>query len=198
MSEDAKINTPEVKATSAAEELAAEGLSVTAAAVRERSGVRMATAAAAAREWKEREKQAEDESSEPVPEQLQARFLSAVEGAWREARALSRAEFDETRAGWEAKLLASKGEVAKLTVAVDELEQECERIDGEARRAAQRAVEEIAAARAQAAGQASDQASQLADERSRADRAEGALGAVTADRDRLIAQLEALRSATSD
>lgn len=180
MSTDAKNLTAEERAASAADELAAEGLSVTAAAVRERSGVRMSTALAASRDWKERDKKSREEFAEPVPEQLQARLLSAFEGAWREARALSRSEFDGARAGLEAKLLTSEGEVGKLTAAVDELEEERE------------------AARVLAAEQAAEQASQLAEERSRADRAEGALGAMTAERDRLIAQLEAMRSVTDD
>ena len=194
MTEDAKIVTTEEKATRAAEELAAEGLSVTAAAVRERSGVRMATAATAAKAWKEREKKVDGTSAEPVPEQLQARFLAAFAGAWHEARALSRAEFDEARAGWDAKLSASESEVTKLTAVVDELEQECERIETEARGAAQLASEEIAVAGTLAAEKANEHASQLAAERSRADRAEGALAAVTEERDRLLVQLETARA----
>ena len=79
MSEDAATTTAEDRATRAAEELGAEGLSVTAASVRERSGVRMATAAAAAKDWKDREKKVEDEAAEPVPEHLQARFLASFE-----------------------------------------------------------------------------------------------------------------------
>ncbi|WP_130176587.1 DNA-binding protein [Cryobacterium sp. SO1] len=198
MSEDAEIVPAEDKATRAADELAAEGVSVTAAAVRERSGVRMATAAAAAKAWKERENKAVAVATEPVPEQLQARFLAAAEAAWHEARALSRAEFDEARAGGELKLRESESEVAKLTAAVEDLEQECERIDTEARVAAQLAAEEIAAVQTLAAEQANEQASQLAAERSRADRAEGALEAVTAERDRLLVQLEQIRATTDD
>lgn len=192
MSED--VIPAEDKATRAAEELAAEGVSVTAAAVRERSGVRMATAAAAAKAWKEREKKAEGEVTEPVPEQLQARFLAV----WNEARALSRAEFDEARAGGEMKLRASESDVAKLTSAVEELERECERFEAEARNAAQLAIDEIAAAQDSTAHQADVQASQLAAERSRADRAEGALEAVTAERDRLLVQLEKARVTAND
>ena len=198
MSEDAATIPAEDKATRAAEELAAEGLSVTAVSVRERSGVRMATAAAAAKAWNAREKKAVGESAEPVPERLQTRFLAVFEGAWHEARALSRAEFDEARAGGEMKLRASESEVAKLTAAVDELEQEYERVDTEAIGAAQLAAEDLAEARALAAEKADDLASQLAAERSRADRAEGALGAVTVERDRLLAQLESARAATDD
>ena len=196
MTEDAENMPAEDKASRAAQELAAEGLSVTAASVRERSGVRMATAAAAAKAWKAREKKADGEPAEPVPEQLQARFLAASEAAWREARALSRSEFDEARAGWEVKLRASESEVAKLTAVVDELEQECERLDTEARGAAQLAFEEIALAGALAAEKNDDHASQLAAERSRADRAEGALEAVTAERDRLLVHLETTRATT--
>ncbi|MDY7541796.1 DNA-binding protein [Cryobacterium sp. 5B3] len=169
----------------AADQLAAEGASVTAAAVRERSGVRMATAAAAAKDWKAREKKVVEEPTEPVPEQLQARFLAV----WQEARALARAEFNERREVFEAKLRASDGEVTKLVAVVEELEQECERIDTEARGAAQLAAENLAAVRTRAT-------EEIAVERSRADRAEGALSAVTAERDRLLVQLEQVRSTT--
>lgn len=116
----------EEKATRAAEDLAAEGLTVTAAAVRERSGVRMATAAAAAKAWKERVDQGENDVAEPVPEKLQERFSASLKMMWREARAQSRVEFDEARTGWETKLAVADSEVAKLTAVVEELETEHE------------------------------------------------------------------------
>lgn len=199
MTEDLEsMLSPEEKAERAADQLAAEGLSVTAAAVRERSAVRMATAAAAARAWKAREQKAEKDSTEPVPEHVQARFLAVLEGVWHEARTLTRSEFDQLRAGGEAKLQESETEVAKLTAAVEELEHECERIDAEATLAAQKAAEELAAAQTLAAEKADDLVAQLAAERSRADRAEGALGAVTAERDRLLAERGATRAATGE
>lgn len=187
------IVTAEDKAARAAEELAAAGVSVTAAAVRERSGVRMATAAAAAKAWKEQEKKVGDESLEPVPEQLQARFLIALEAVWREARAVSRAEYDEARAGWETRIAAAEAETAKLVIAVEELEQHGEQLEADAAEASQRAAEEVSASRAQAAEQAQEHATELAAARTRADRAEGALEAVTAERDRLLAQIDASR-----
>lgn len=193
MTEVMQVATADERAARAAEELASEGASVTGAAVRERSGVRMSTAHAAAKAWREREK-AVDEATESAPEQLQSRFLTAFEGAWREARALARADFDEARAGWEAKLHEAAKESAKLTVAVDELEQENERIASEVKAAATQANEEIAVARALASERAADQAAQLAAERSRADRAEGALEAITGERDRLLIEVQASRA----
>ncbi|SDK35441.1 replication region DNA-binding N-term [Cryobacterium psychrotolerans] len=175
MSQDIEIiSSAEDRAMRAADQLAAEGASVTAAAVRQRSAVAMSTAAAATKAWKAREKKAVEDSTEPVPEHLQARFLSVLEGVWREARTLTHAEVDELRVAGDTKLRASEEEVAQLTAAVEELEQESER----------------------AAERADDHASQLAAERSRADRAEGALAAVTEERDRLLAQLDAARAAT--
>lgn len=187
------VATAEQKAARAAEELAAGGEPVTAAAVRERSGVRMATAAAAAKAWKEQEKKVGEESLEPVPEQLQARFRSALEMAWREARAVSRAEFDDARAGWETRITAAEAEAARLVTAVEEVEQNNERIEADAAAAAQLAAAEVSTIRSQAAEQAQQQATELAAARTRADRAEGALQAVTAERDRLLAQIEASR-----
>jgi len=188
MTEDTNIDTAEVRAARAAEDLAREGASVTGAAVRERSGVRMATAHAAAKGWREQaQAKAESEATESVPEQLQARFRVAFEGAWHEARALARSEFNDARAGWEAKREEARSETAKLTVAVDQLEQENERLDSEAKAAAAQTEEDIAAARVRASAQ-------IATERTRADRAEGALEVMTAERDRLLAELEAVRS----
>lgn len=195
MAETAEV-TPAQRAEAAAEELAAEGLGVTAAAVRERSGVRMATASNVAKAWKEREKQSKDQPAEPVPDWLLARFQASIQAAWHEARTLSHTEFGDARAGWEAKLAAAEREVLKLTAAVEDVERECERIEIEARAGSERAAEELAAAHAQAAEQAEAHAAQLAAERSRADRAEGALEAVTAERDRLLAQLETVRAPT--
>lgn len=122
----------EEKAAQAAEDLAAEGLAVTAAAVRERSGVRMATAASAAKEWKARANRVDSQVVDPVPERLLARFQASIDAAWREARAQAKAEFDEARSGWEVKLTAAEGEVAKLTAAVEELEAEHERAESTA------------------------------------------------------------------
>jgi chromosome segregation ATPase len=187
MNEDVETVSPEHKAWRAAEQLAAEGLNVTAVSVRERSGVRMATAAAAARTWKAQEKEAESASTEPVPEHLQARSLAVLEGVWHEARALSRAEFDEARVSADVKLRATEDEVLKLTAVVEELEQERERFTRKATNAAKVARE-----------RADDLAAQLAAERSRADRAEGALEAVTAERDRLLDQVGSLPATTND
>ncbi|WP_308465056.1 DNA-binding protein [Rathayibacter soli] len=117
----------EEKAARAAEELATEGLAVSAAAVRERSGVRMATAAAAAKAWKERANQASDQVDAPMPESLQARFQTVAQATWREARTQSRAEFDEARSGWETKVAAAEADVVRLTAAVEDLEAERER-----------------------------------------------------------------------
>ena len=188
------------RAARAVDALVSEGASVTGAAVRERSGVRMATAHAAAKAWRDRNKPAE-EATVAVPDKLQTQFRLVLEEIWREARALSRAEFDEARIGWEAKLHEATTETAKLTVAVDELEQENdkleqkndkleqknERIAVEAKAASKLAADEISARHVLAAAE-------IASERSRADRAEGALEVTTAERDRLLAELEAIRA----
>jgi hypothetical protein len=93
---------------------------------------------------------------------------------------------------------AAESDVATLTAAVEELERECERITTDATSAAQRASDEHAAAQALAAEKAAELAVQFTAERSRADRAEGALGAVTVERDRLLVQLEKRQTPTAD
>ncbi|SDL34339.1 replication region DNA-binding N-term [Nocardioides sp. YR527] len=181
------VSTPEVKAAGAAEALAAEGVAVTARAVRERSGVRMAIAADAARSWNERE--AEQREAPAIPEAVQARF----DALWREAFTAARKEFDEAVAGWKAKLQRADEERDQLTVAVEEAEKECERIDTAAQAAAEQSAKDLADAQAKAAADLKEQASLLADERSRADKAEGALAAISAERDRLLNEVAELR-----
>lgn len=179
--------TPETKAAEAAEALAAEGAAVTARAVRERSGVRMAIAADAARSWNERE--AGQREAPAIPNAVQARF----EALWREAYTAARAEFDEAVAGWKARLQRADEERDQLTAAVEEAEKECERIEAAAQAAAEQSARALADAQAKAAGDAKEQAALLADERSRADKAEGALEAISAERDRLLSEVAELR-----
>ncbi|MGH3351576.1 MAG: DNA-binding protein [Nocardioides sp.] len=179
--------TPELKAAQAAEAIAAEGIAVTARSVRQRSGVRMAIAADAARAWNERE--AETQDAPPAPEAVQARF----DALWREAYTAARAEFDEAVAGWKAKLQRAEEERGQLTAAVEEAEKENDRVDAAAAAASKQSAKDLADAQAKAADQAKEQARLLATERTRADKAEGALEAITAERDRLLTEVAELR-----
>lgn len=167
--------TAEQRAAEAAERLAAEGVSVTARAVRERSGVRMTVATEAARAWNEQEAQAEAVPAPPTA--VETRFTAI----WREAVTIARQEFAETRAGWrtrveqaEAEREALAGEVAQVEAERDETRRDLTQAREEAATAAARAAEDLTA------------------QRSRADKAEARADAVEAERDRLIAERDRL------
>ncbi|SNS54604.1 replication region DNA-binding N-term [Micrococcales bacterium KH10] len=173
---------PEERAERAAEELAADGHQVSARAVRERSGVGMSVAAEAARMWNKRA--AELAHVPDAPDAVRARF----DGIWREAYVAAHEEFVAQRNALADKLRAAEEDRDALTTdltqaesRIELLQAECDAIRAEATQAAA-----VAAAR---------HAEELATERSRADRAAGALEAVTAERDRLLAQIESPRPA---
>lgn len=156
----------QLKAAAAAESLAAEGQPVTNRTVRQRAGVAMAVAAEAARAWNDAAAQVAAVAE--LPDTVLARF----QGIWREAYIAARDEFAVEREALAIKLRASDEERDALTKDLTDIESRIAQLtaDGEAERA--------------------DHHRKLAVERSRADRAEGALDAVTAERDRLLAQLE--------
>lgn len=110
--------TPREKADAAAEALAAEGLDVTARAVRERAGVRMTVAVEAAREWGQQQTAAV--TAPDVPDVVATRF----EAIWREAWQAARAEFDAERAGLAAKVAAAAEERDRLVNDIEHLEAE--------------------------------------------------------------------------
>lgn len=180
------MNTPESasaakrRAAEAAEALAAEGLPVTNRAVRARAGVSMAVAAEAAGTWNERE--AARTHIPEAPESVTARFG----GIWREAYSAAHDLFAAERETLTGRLRVAEEESRSLTGdlttsdgRVAELEAELERVRTDAEQAA--------------AATAAAHAAELSAERSRGDRAEGALGAVTTERDRLLRQIEAAR-----
>lgn len=159
----------QAKAKAAAEALAAEGVKVTARAVAQRAGVRLTAATVAAREWNE--EQASAVPVPPAPESVLFRF----EAMWREAITAARAEHDEARAGWEAKVAAAQEEV-------DELGQDLERVEGE--RDTERAQREQLQTEVQRLTQ------EVAEQRSRADTQTGRALELNDERTRLTARLE--------
>ncbi|GAA4422684.1 hypothetical protein GCM10023169_17420 [Georgenia halophila] len=173
MPEPTTASSPEGKAARAAEELAAEGNPVTNRAVRERARVSMAVAAEAARVWNELA--AEQESVPDFPDDVRARF----DGIWRAAYVAARQEFDEVRAGWVSRVETAQKDAAALTKAVAELEEQLAQEREEAHQAQRTAAGELAEAQARAA------------------KAEGTLEAVTAERDRLLTELESARKTAS-
>lgn len=173
--------TPEEKAETAAEELAAEGKKVTARNVRARAGVAMQVAHAAAQAHNKMTKG--DQNVPDVPELVQRR----LESVWREAYGAARADFSASRAGWEKAVTLAEEQAAELALLVEEMEGETEVLAATSREEAERAADQLAAAQAL-----------IVLERSRADKAEGALTAVTAERDRLVADLRSLAESTTE
>lgn len=174
--------TPEQRATDAAETLGAEGVPVTARAVRERSGVRMTVATEAARAWNEREAQAQAVPEPPAS--VEARFAAL----WREAVAMARHEFAEARAGWQSKIEQVEAERTSLAEEVEQVETERDQASAEA--AALR--DQIGTERARAAADATSASDALAEQRSRADKSEARAEAIEAERDRLISERDRL------
>lgn len=164
MSEPVKEQTPEERATAAAEALAAEGIPVTARSVRDRSGVRMALAADAARAWNEQ--QSKDEAVPEAPEAVQARFRAL----WREAVIVARGEFAEARTGWEAKIAKAKEDSDAMAEDLGKVEDEREK----------------------ALRKAADAEKEVTAQRSRADKAEGRAETLAGERDRLIRERDNL------
>ena len=165
--------TPEDRAEAAARDLADRGLPVTARAVREAAGVRMAVAAHTARAWKEAASEQPDVVVPEVPEDVTSRLAAIWADAYRTAHAAVRPERDKLAAAVEA----LEAEVEGLTAAVGAVEDERDKLAGVAEAAQAAAAEAVA--RAEAAEQAAREA------QSRAASIEG-------ERDRLAAQVAAL------
>lgn len=164
MSDQTNEPTPEERAAAAAETLSAEGATVTARSVRERSGVRMAIAAEAARTWNEQQSKDDDVPEPPAP--VQAR-LSAL---WREAVTVARMEFAEARTGWEAKIAKAKEDNDAMAEDLGKVEDE----------------------RDKALKKASDAEEEVTAQRSRADKAEGRAESLAAERDRVVGERDGL------
>lgn len=123
---------PETRAEMVARDLADRGLPVTARAVREAAGVRMAVAAEAARAWNEAAKEDQAVSIPPTPEDVRGRLDAIWADAYRAALALVTPERD--RLTEEAEAL--RAEIDALTVTVTEVEVERDEITGQATQAA--------------------------------------------------------------
>lgn len=120
MSEQPQTQTPEDRAEATARDLADRGMAVTARAVREAAGVRMAVAAAAARAWREATAEQSEVEVPPVPEDVSARMSAIWGDAYRAAVATVTPERDRLAA--EADEL--RAEVEALTATVSEVEEE--------------------------------------------------------------------------
>lgn len=120
MSQQLDTQTPEDRAEAAARDLADRGQAVTARAVREAAGVRMAVAAAAARAWREATSDRAEVEVPEVPEDVTARLAAVWADAYRAAVATVTPERDRLAAEVEE----LRGEVEALTATVAEVEEE--------------------------------------------------------------------------
>jgi|GEM_PF-3067598 len=187
------METPIERARVAAEQLAAAGQAVTARAVRQASGVKMAVAVDVARQWNEARNQEVD--APPVPEAVQLR----IEGVWREAYSLAQDEFEAERTGWAAKIATLTRELGEVTADLDDMEEKArksgEMVDEARTRIAQAEAQATAAAvdvdRVTAELRAIQE--QAATERTRADRAEARADAVAAEAERIRDELRAVQ-----
>lgn len=173
MTDTQETTTPEARAEAAARDLADRGRAVTARAVREAAGVRMAVAAVAARAW--REAQA-DESEVEVPE-VPADVRGRLDAIWADAYRAAVATITPERDRLAGEVEELRGEVDALTATVEDVE--AERDEHAARR------EEAEQARTSAVTERDD-------ETARAARAEDRTEATEAERDRLAEQMRAL------
>src|SRR5690625_1361878 len=112
--------TPEDRAEANARDLADRGMAVTARAVREAAGVRMAVSAAAARAWRQATAEAPEVEIPEVPEYVTARMAAVWADAYRAAVAVVTPERDRLA----AEVDELRGEVEALTVTVSEVEDE--------------------------------------------------------------------------
>src|SRR5699024_3701442 len=110
----------EVRAEAAARDLADRGVPVTARAVREAAGVRMAVAAEAARAWREATATESREPVPEVPEDVRGRLTAIWADAYRAAVAAVSPERDR----FAAEVESLSGEVEALTETVGEVEAE--------------------------------------------------------------------------
>lgn len=140
MAEQPDAQTPEDRAEAAARDLADRGQAVTARAVREAAGVRMAVAAAAARAWREATAEASEVEVPEVPVDVTARLAAVWADAYRAAVAAVTPERDQLASEVEE----LRGEVEALTATVSEVEDEQATIAGQrdAAQQAQQACEE--------------------------------------------------------
>ena len=183
---------PQRRAAVAAKALAAEGKPVTNRTVRERAGVAMAVAAEAAREWSAH---AVEQTQVPeAPESVRVR----VAAIWREAYFAARDEFAAERDSLTGKLHVSDDEIESLTKDLTESEARIAELEAALKLALATAEQAARDAEQAAAAVAAEQIAALVGERSRADRAEGALEVVTAERDRILTQMETARASTRD
>lgn len=120
MKDQLDTQTPEDRAEATARDLADRGKAVTARAVREAAGVRMAVAAAAARAWREATTDSSEVEIPEVPDDVVARLSAIWADAYRAAVAAVTPERDRLAA--EAEELRT--EVEALTTTVTEVEAE--------------------------------------------------------------------------
>lgn len=179
------------KASEAASKLAAEGLAVTARAVRSRAGVSMASAAAAAKAWNEA--QAQIDAAPEMP----ASVATRAAGLWAEAVREARAAFDHDREAWDAQRRLDAQERNELEAAVSNVEDERDRLFGQL--GVLTAERDALVAQAAADGKAAAKAEGRAEQAEKAqERAEAMARAARDEADELREKLAALAREAND
>lgn len=165
--------TPEARAEAVARDLADTGRKVTARAVREAAGVRMAVAAEVARAWREAEADEPEIVVPPVPEDVTGRLTAIWTDAYRAAVTSISPERDRLR----KQVAELREEVEDMTTVVTTMEAERDRITAD--------VEAAKVSEVQVRDSSEKFKREAREAESRATAAEG-------ERDRLAAQMAAL------
>lgn len=170
---------PRRRALAAVEALDAEGVRVTARAVKDRARVQMETARAAAAEWNARTAAAT--TAPEVPESLTVRFTAIWEEAWRAARA----EFDTERQGWTSRLEEADRDI-------DAVQDEADRSNDALRAELATTGQQRDQARLEADTLQQQLAAEQADHASRVEQLRDAIGVAEKAQARLEATIEAV------
>lgn len=174
-----QAETPESRAEAVARDLVDTGRAVTARAVREAAGVRMAVAADVARAWREAAA-GEPEVVPPVPEDVAGRLKAIWADAYRAAVAAVSPERDRLA----RRVKELEDEVEKTIAEVTSLEDDKERADLESGEANKRAK--------QAEARADKSIHEARETEARTTAAENRATAAEAERDRIEARMTAL------
>ena len=110
--------TPLERATTAAEQLAAEGQPVTARTVRARASVMTTIAAQAAKAWND------NEAAHSGTPEMPTTVTTRLEAIWAEAYREARQHFDAEREGWANRLSRLEAENGNLNAELDQAEQQ--------------------------------------------------------------------------
>lgn len=182
-----QAETPEARAEAVARDLVDTGRTVTARAVREAAGVRMAVAAEVARAWREAAADEPEIAVPPVPEDVTGRLNAIWADSYRAAVSAVSPERDRL----ERRVKELEDEVEKTISEVTSLEEDKERADLELGKANARA-EQAEALVDKSVREAREAESRSAEAENRASAEESRANTAEAERNRIEATMTAL------